>query len=111
MHAALSLANLASTTPEYQIPQAGITEHLKKFPLALVWGGLDECHSAQFERRHGGRSEKDEVYILYIPYVGHLMCEFVDWLKLHEKGHFWHGHVPGASITTDRGTEAPMSRL
>jgi pimeloyl-ACP methyl ester carboxylesterase len=86
----LSLLHLIRTVPEYQIPQDKIEKHLLKYPLALIWGGLDECHSAQFEKRSGGRKDDQGVHILYVPWMGHMLCRYVNWMKLHEYPHFWH---------------------
>ena len=84
-HRFLSLLHLVKGAPDYRVPQGAITEHLRRFPLTLVWGGLDPIHSAQLGRRHGGRAEEDGVYTMFVPCIGHLICACADWLKLHER--------------------------
>ena len=95
-HRVLSQLNLVAFTPEYTVPQDIIAEHLKQFPLTLVWGGCDVAHSAQLERRINGR---EDVNVLYVPLAGHLICSFMHLLKLEDYPRFWSGTHSSGSIT------------
>ena len=85
-HKILSHMHLISTTPEYYVPQNIYTQHLSSMPLTLIWGGCDFLHSKQFDIRCEGR---EDINILFVPRVGHLLCSFLENLKLEDYPYFW----------------------
>ena len=83
----LSHINLVKDTPEYRVPPS-ITKHLHRYPLSLVWGGLDVLHSPQIERRIDGRRD---VNVLVVPWMDHVvLCLCIDGLELHARPQLWH---------------------
>jgi pimeloyl-ACP methyl ester carboxylesterase len=103
-HQFLSHANLVKDTPEYRVPQSAVIEHLGHYPLSLVWGGLDQLHTPQIEKRMDGRSD---VNVLVVPWMEHvILCLCIDSLELDQRPHFWE-HKPYTTIEgTNYGTKA-----
>jgi pimeloyl-ACP methyl ester carboxylesterase len=86
LHRALSVLHLVLAVPEYKVPQNIYQVHLSKYPLTLIWGGCDFIHSAQLEKRCRGR---DDVNVLLVPWVGHVVCKYLSNLQLEKYPHFW----------------------
>ena len=109
----LSHVRLIRDTPTFGVPN-DMPQRLRslKIPTTLVWGALDQFHSAQIKRWKAGRpyaadvgkleetsfdssedgSKKDKgVHILVHPFWDHFAaCIFLDKLRLGERAHFWH---------------------
>ena len=109
-HQLLSCLKLVSTAPEYRVPQTErVQNHLMQFPMSLVWGGYDVVHSFQLNKRRNGREKS--VNVLYVPYMSHLICSYVDGLSLEKYPHFWNGSVEGCSVDEVSWMEVMRAKL
>jgi hypothetical protein len=128
-HAFLSHVRLVRDTPTFGAP-SDAPLRLKRLgiPTVLVWGALDQLHTAQIRRWKAGRPHARDVaekgpppdgdrgvHILIHPWFDHLAaCLFLDVLRLGERAHFWHDTVTDAPRVNEvrlRSTETePTTR-